>query len=250
MNKASNKSCSIIIPCFNESNNLEKLIDLCKTNLCSRNIEVILIDNGSTDSSQNILSKIPPKDNYLKTYRLRKNLGYGHGILFGLSKAHGDFLGWTHADLQTDPLDVVEGFELINNTNEFVKGTRKGRPLLDNFITIGMSFFESILFKNFLWDINAQPTLFHRSFFEIWQDPPKDWSIDLFAYSFAKKNGLTVKRIEVLFPDRIAGTSSWNTGLASRIYLIIRTISSSRLLRMKFKDLSSFENSPSKNNKG
>ena len=51
------------------------------------------------------------------------NIGYGHGILTGLDESKGEFLGWTHADLQTDISDVLKGFEIINKnqTNVIVK---------------------------------------------------------------------------------------------------------------------------------
>ena len=48
-------------------------------------------------------------------------------------------------------------------------------------------------------DINAQPTMFHRSFFEKWYKPPKDFSLDLYVYHLALKNKLTIKRFSVYF---------------------------------------------------
>ncbi len=75
------------------------------------------------------------------------------GWLQGLKHATGDYIGWTHADLQTDPKDVVRGFELINDENTFVKGSRRGRRFGDNIFTIGMAIFETILLKTFLWEI-------------------------------------------------------------------------------------------------
>ena len=59
---------------------------------------------------------------------ISENQGYGYGILSGLRKANSDILAWTHADLQTDPNDLLAGFELFianNNKNIFVKGKRE-----------------------------------------------------------------------------------------------------------------------------
>ena len=61
---------SIIIPCYNEKENLSQLITICKQELCSNGVEVILIDNGSNDDSQNILNKIDNSKGLLKTYKL------------------------------------------------------------------------------------------------------------------------------------------------------------------------------------
>ena len=224
---------SIVIPCYNESGNLLKLIDICKKELCANGVEVILIDNGSTDGSDQILKTIKDLDQLLKTYRLEKNQGYGGGIIYGLSKAKGKYIGWTHADLQTDPADVLNGFKLMDSDKIFVKGSRVGRPIADNIFSIGMGIFESIILRTKLWEINAQPTIFSKKFFLSWSDPPKDFSLDLYSYVMAKKNNLSIKRFTVFFPERFSGNSSWNTGLKSKLALIQRTIKFSFQLKKR-----------------
>ena len=224
---------SIVIPCYNESGNLLKLIDICKKELCANGVEVILIDNGSTDGSDKILKTIKDSDQLLKSYRLEKNQGYGGGILYGLSKAKGQYIGWTHADLQTDPADVLNGFKLMDSDKIFVKGSRVGRPIADNIFSIGMGIFESIILRTKLWEINAQPTIFSKKFFLSWSDPPEDFSLDLYSYVMAKKNNLSIKRLTVFFPERFYGNSSWNTGLKSKLALIQRTIKFSFQLKKR-----------------
>ena len=223
----------IVIPCYNESGNLLKLIDICKKELCANGVEVILIDNGSTDGSDKILKTIKDSDQLLKSYRLEKNQGYGGGILYGLSKAKGQYIGWTHADLQTDPADVLNGFKLMDSDKIFVKGSRVGRPIADNIFSIGMGIFESIILRTKLWEINAQPTIFSKKFFLSWSDPPEDFSLDLYSYVMAKKNNLSIKRLTVFFPERFYGNSSWNTGLTSKLALIQRTIKFSFQLKKR-----------------
>lgn len=71
MSRSSKKS--IVIPCFNEKGNLEKLIDTCLENLCPESIEVILVDNGSNDGSEKILSSLE-KNDFLKSIRINKNV--------------------------------------------------------------------------------------------------------------------------------------------------------------------------------
>jgi glycosyltransferase involved in cell wall biosynthesis len=227
------KSYSIVIPCFNEAKNIEKLVTLCLAELCGKGIEVVIINNGSTDNTNDILHKMNINNSYLKIYKLNKNIGYGGGILYGLKKAKGDYIGWTHADLQTDPKDVERGFGLIDSSTTFVKGSRQGRPFFDNVFSIGMAIFECLILRKIFWEINAQPTLFSKEFFESWDDAPKDFSLDLYAYAMAKNNKLSIKRFKVLFPDRIYGQSSWNSGFVSKLLLIKRTIKFSFSLRKK-----------------
>ena len=84
--------------------------------------------------------------------------------------------------MQTDPADILEGLKFFDadNQNLFVKGKRYGRPYMDVVFTIGMSIFETLFLRK-PCDINAQPTIFPREFFEDWQDPPTDFSLDLYA---------------------------------------------------------------------
>ena len=171
---------SIVIPCYNEEENIPFLIQKCK-GIASKNIEVILVNNGSLDNSLQILKTLLKNSKFIKIINVKKNIGYGHGILKGLEKASGDFLGWTHADLQTDINDVLEGIKYLKKDEKIlVKGTRNKRPFKDNFFTVGMSVFETILFRKFFWDVNAQPNLFNRSFYESWSNPPADFSLDLY----------------------------------------------------------------------
>ena len=107
---------SIIIPCFNESKSLPILVKNFANKLKRNDIELIIIDNGSKDSTNKILSNLKKKYVFLKSIKIKNNIGYGNGILQGLKKAKGEYLSWTHADLQTDPYDVILGFE--NNSSE------------------------------------------------------------------------------------------------------------------------------------
>ena len=217
---------SLVIPCFNEEENLPGLIDRCLELINSLDCEVIIVNNGSTDNSAKTLSRLIEPNINLRAINIEENIGYGHGILTGLRDAKGEILGWTHADLQTDPLDCIDALSHFDRNNElFVKGKRGGRSLFDTFFTVCMSIFESILLKTLMWDINGQPTLFRKEFFASWEDPPEDFSLDLYGYYMAKLQKVKIKRISVYFGKRFSGVSSWNSGLKSRVKFIKRTIS-------------------------
>ena len=231
------KKLSIIVPCYNESKSIPFLLDRFADVIGDRDIEVMLVDNGSFDETAAVLAALLPRYEFAKTTRVEKNQGYGFGILSGLRVATGELLGWTHADLQADPRDVVRAYDIIAKSSVseklFVKGARAGRPIFDQFFTVGMSAFETLYLQTPLWDINAQPNIFHRSFFEQWTNPPHDFSLDLYACYMAKKLGLKLIRFQVSFGPRQFGTSSWNSGLKARWKLIARTMSYSASLRKK-----------------
>ena len=218
---------SIVIPCFNEAKSLPKLVKDFSKKFKRKDVELILVNNGSNDSTETIISNLKKDYNFLKMIKLKKNNGYGNGILQGLKKAKGKYISWTHADLQTDPYDVIIGFEKFEkelSPKIFIKGNRLGRPLKDIIFTIGMSIFETILLKKFFWDVNAQPNIFHKNFFNMLEKIPLDFSFDLFFYFNAKKKKLKILRFPVKYPERKFGVSHWNTDFKNKMKFIKRTI--------------------------
>ena len=219
---------TVIIPCFNEAQNIPLLLQRFAAVLKRPDVELLLVDNGSTDGTDKILSELLPAYSFASSYRVSVNQGYGYGILQGLAQTSAEFIGWTHADMQTDPSDVLKALDIIEEQGAkptvYVKGLRRGRRLVDEIFTTGMSIFETVLLGVRLWDINAQPNIFHRSFFETWIDPPHDFSLDLFGLYQARVQGLQVIRYDVRFTKRIHGQSKWNTGFTSRMKFIKRTV--------------------------
>ncbi|MDN0076835.1 glycosyltransferase family 2 protein [Crenobacter sp. SG2303] len=226
---------SLVIPCYNEADNLPLLLERCKGLANKPRVEVLLVDNGSTDSTKEVLQKLLPQYPGCRAIRIEKNQGYGFGIVSGLKAAKGEILGWTHADMQTDPQDALRGLSLFEKHGDdiFVKGRRYGRPFMDVVFTVGMSLFETLLLARPMWDINAQPTMFSRRFFESWMTPPDDFSLDLYAYYQAQICKLKVHRFPVEFGKRAHGVSHWNVNWAAKRKFIRRTVDFSLQLKKK-----------------
>jgi glycosyltransferase involved in cell wall biosynthesis len=229
---------SLVVPCYNESKNIPLILERFNQ-FIEDEAELILVNNGSTDDSQKVIEKYLVDYTFARSVKVEVNQGYGFGILTGLYTAKGEYLAWTHADMQTDPYDVIKALEIIETSNQpkktFVKGNRQGRPLSENIFTWGMGIFETIYLGVSLNDINAQPNLFHRSFYEQWNDPPHDFSLDLYAFYMARRHKLEVVRFPVLFTDRLHGHSHWNIGLKGKWKFIKRTLDFSFKLRKRLK---------------
>lgn len=230
---------SIVIPCYNEEKNIPLMLSRFSEVINRDDVEVVLVNNGSQDNTAQVLAEVTPSYPFARVTTLSKNQGYGFGILSGLLEARGEYLGWTHADMQTDPSDSIKALNIIEKEGRhakiYVKGSRMRRPLLDNIFTVGMSIFETVYMGAAMWDINAQPNIFHRSFLSVWDTPPYDFSLDLYALYMAKRNNLNIKRFPVIFPERIHGESSWNTGLTQKWKFIKRTISFSTELKARLR---------------
>ncbi len=223
---------SIIVPCYNEADSLERLFNCCKESCNNRtDIEFVFVNNGSTDSTQEIMDGLLTNKEYSfgKSVHVKINKGYGYGILQGLAIANGEILSWTHADLQTDPKDVIRGYDLFKkqlcSNTCIVKGARKGRNLFDVFFTAGMSIIASILLGTKLNDINAQPKMFHKEFMKLLKNAPHDFSLDLYVLYTAARSGITCQEMSVYFNKREFGTAKGGGTLKGKFNLIKRTFS-------------------------
>ena len=217
---------SIVIPCFNEELNINKLIKICSDKLNNKNIEIIFVNNGSTDNTKKMFEILIPNYSNFKYINLKNNIGYGNGIYQGLLKAKGDIIGWTHADLETDPNDIIKAIDILKSKSKkvYVKGCRTNRSAIDTFITFCMSLISSFFFLKKLNNINSQPTFFNKELLLKFLNPPNDFSFDLYSFVIAKKNSYKIIRFKVIHSKRKYGQSSWNKNFYSRIKMIKNTL--------------------------
>ena len=235
---------SIVVPCYNEVLNLPNIFAKFDDILAKRtDIEVILVNNGSTDNSAQVFEKEinARKEKNIKLVNVAQNKGYGYGILSGLEQASSPILSWTHADLQTDPADVIKALEVFETTQPqpvLVKGYRKNRKVSEAFFSWGMGLLSSFALGVRITEINAQPKLFSKQFYErIKPSAPKDFSLDLYFLYKAKQQGI-VKEIAVFFLPRKFGEAKGGSGssLKTRYKLIKRTFVYIFELRKKLKN--------------
>ena len=104
---------SIVVPCYNEAENIPLILERFSEVIKRTDVEVVLVDNGSTDNSAQVLEKLLPNYCFARTTKVEVNQGYGYGIIQGLKVCIGDFIGWTNADMQTDPADLIKALEII-----------------------------------------------------------------------------------------------------------------------------------------
>lgn len=126
---------SLVIPLFNEAENLDQLHQelveaLEKT---GRAFEVVFIDDGSTDSSWTVLRSLRQKDRRVKLIRLRKNFGQTAALAAGFDHALGEIIISLDADLQNDPSDIPALIRKIKEGFDIVSGWRRSRK--DKFFT-------------------------------------------------------------------------------------------------------------------
>ena len=146
---------SIIIPCFNEENTIEKIVNKI-LDLKNLDLEIILVDDNSTDGSKNIIeTKIKNRVN--KVIFNDRNYGKGYSIRKGIEVATGDITIIQDADLEYDPKDyakILEPFKI--GVADVVYGSRfigsDKKRVLYFWHTVGNKFLT--LFSNIFTDLN------------------------------------------------------------------------------------------------
>ena len=119
---------SIVIPFYNEEENIEYLISELKYYISiikNISIEIIFVDDGSTDRSFEILKEQEHNSYYAKIIKLSRNFGSHAAVRAGISKCSGEFITFVYADLQ-DPLSLInklynkclEGYNIVRAERE------------------------------------------------------------------------------------------------------------------------------------
>jgi len=102
------KRLSIIIPCYNEKATIEKLVkEVLDVDLGSTEKEIIIIDDGSSDGTREILSRLSKKHPEIKLIFQEHNQGKGAALKKGILESSGDVLIIQDADLEYDPIEYT-----------------------------------------------------------------------------------------------------------------------------------------------
>lgn len=115
---------SLVIPVKEESENLPQLMREIVAALAPTGYEyeVIAIDDGSRDSTWEVLEQLSKEYNFLQGYRFQFNCGKAAALALGFSKARGKFVATLDGDLQDDPLEIPKMIKLLDEGYDLVSG--------------------------------------------------------------------------------------------------------------------------------
>ena len=222
---------SLIIPMYNEGDVAEEVVDELQDqfNRAQINYELVLVDNGSTDHTGEILLKMAEKDSRIKVIRIHRNQGYGWGIINGLRWASGEYLGFMGGDGQIEAGDVVRVYrEMIKGQHPLCKARRFKRKdgFLRNIISLIFNKLFVYTFKVNVGDINATPKIMTRSLYNRLNLSSKDWFLDAEVLLKSNSLGVAVAEIPVVFHSRQGGSSNVKMGT---VWEFLRNMAAYRL---------------------
>ncbi|MFH0863465.1 MAG: glycosyltransferase family 2 protein [Candidatus Gottesmanbacteria bacterium] len=206
---------SLILPVHNEEDIIEPVFhEIYKTlEKMSISFETILVENGSSDNSLELIKKLARK--YPNTKTLVAPKGYGSAIIAGLKIAKGEYVCYMPSDGQVDMKDFPRLWDLIKSGKwDIVKIKRRKRESLSRLlVSYSFSLVGKILFGIPFIDINGDPRIFLRKYLNDLDLQYQDSFIDTEFAVKAHKMGLTIKEIPAKTLIRAGGksTRSWRT---------------------------------------
>ncbi len=205
------KEISIIIPAFNEAENLPllcgEIFDVMRN--ITDNYEIIIVNDGSNDKTQETIEKLFQENkNHLKGIQFRSNFGKASALKAGFSEARGKIIFTMDADLQDDPKEIPNFISKINDGYDLVSGWKQNRK--DSFIKN-----TSSKFFNFVTSLFSKIKLhdFNCGFKAYKSEVAK--SLDLYGQLhryipvIAKNNGYKIAEIPIHHRERKFGKSKY-----------------------------------------
>jgi glycosyltransferase involved in cell wall biosynthesis len=202
----SQKNIAIIVPAFNERENLVPLMQEIDSvvDKDKRNYEVILVDDGSDDGTLEEGNRLKERYKYLKVYSHRSNLGKTEAILTGFRHSKSPILVIMDADGQFDANDIPRLLEEIEKGYDIVTGWKQG-DYQKKFVSGIYNFLSRCLFHLPIHDQNSIKALRSNVLEEI--DLRKDWHRYIVALAVSK--GFKVSEIKVKLRERKFGESKY-----------------------------------------
>lgn len=217
---------SVVIPVYNEEENLEQLhrefSEVLKA--VGRPYELILVDDGSTDRSFEVLTAIHARDPHVRVIQFRRNFGQTAGFAAGFAAARGALIITADADLQNDPRDIPNLLAEIDKGADIACGWRKDRK--DKFLTrrvpstVANKLISSITGVK-LNDYGCSLKVFRA---EVIKPVRLSGEMHRFLPALASEVGVRVVEIPVSHRARVHGKSKYGLGRTIRVTLDLITV--------------------------
>ena len=217
---------SIVVPLYNEEKNVEPLCAQLKTALegVGREYEIIIVDDGSTDGSFDILKRLHRGNEHLKVIRFRRNFGQTAAFAAGFDRSQGEVVITMDADLQNDPADIPLLLEKIEEGYDVVSGWRLHRK--DPFLTRRLpSMIANWLISQVtgvhLHDYGCSLKAYRR---EVVKNVQLYGELHRFIPAIANWMGVSVAEVPVRHYPRRFGRSKYGLSRTARVLLDLLTV--------------------------
>ncbi len=217
---------SIVVPVFNEEENIEPLMrEICGVLApLGTKFEIVAVDDGSRDGTFAVLSRLHVEEPALKVVRLKRNFGQTAALAAGLAYAQGEIVVLMDGDGQNDPADIPALLEKINEGNDLVAGWRFNRqdPFLNRRLpSMIANRLISWTTKVKLHDYGCTLKAMRR---EVAKGLRLYGEMHRFIPAIAYERGAQVVEVKVNHRPRLHGTSKYGISRTLRVVLDLLTV--------------------------
>lgn len=217
---------SVVVPIFNERENLRPLVEEIEAALTptGRSFEILAIDDGSTDGSRELLQELHREKPHVKVVVFRRNCGQAAAFDAGFRFAQGSVVVTMDADLQNDPRDIPALLAKLENGFDVVTGWRKQRK--DGmFLRKVPSRIANACIRRVtgtkVHDLGCSLKVYKR---EIVSELRLYGEMHRFLTVLAESQGARVAEMEVNHRPRHAGISKYGLGRTVKVLLDLLTV--------------------------
>jgi glycosyltransferase involved in cell wall biosynthesis len=150
---------SVVVPLLNEESSLEELYGEIAAALEPRGepFEVVFVDDGSTDGSGSVLTRLHDAHSNVVVVRLRRNFGKAAALQAGFLEARGEVIVTIDADLQDDPAEIPQLLAKLDEGFDLVSGwkTRRNDPFLRRLFSRIFNWANAVISGVKLHDVNC-----------------------------------------------------------------------------------------------
>lgn len=191
-----NIDISVVIPAYNEENNIKPMVERCQAYLKDNflNYEIIIVDDGSTDNTGKIIDALAQMHKgIVKVIHHHSNQGYGAALRTGFYNSHGDLVFYTDSDNQFDIGQINEFMPFVDSF-DILLGYRYCRhdPFYRLIISWCYNFLVSLIFNLRVKDVNAAFKIFHRYVFKDIDIKSDEFFVDAEIIAKARHNNYTI----------------------------------------------------------
>lgn len=232
---------SVIIPTYNERENILILIERLQESLAKIDHEIIVVDDDSPDHTWELVAELSESNDRIRLIRRRSEKGLSSAVVEGFGSAMGEYLAVIDADLQHDETILPQLVQKLDEGNDLALGSRKAEgggienwSYFRRFVSFSAGLMAKVMLGNNVSDpMSGYFALTKKFFLEVDEKiNPRGFKILLELLSRSK--GKKIAEVGYVFRNRVHGQSKLNTAVVFDYLIALATLSIGRFIPVRF----------------
>lgn len=223
-------SLSVVVPCYNEADGIsqlrEKLVPVLEKVAARREVELILVDDGSTDDTHRLLNEAFGSLPQTKVVRHERNLNLGAAVRTGVKESTGEWIANLDSDCTYDPAlllpmleEMEHGADLVTVSPYHPRGRVDGVPAYRMFLSKTLTAMYRLILRKKIYTFTALARVYRRSIYYRIASPAFDFTCLAEMMLKALKQNLRVAEVPAVLSVRRFGESKMKTVRVIRAHL-------------------------------